>query len=238
MNPKFSVIVPAFNEERYLPRSLGAIRKAEAHWGHSVEIIVGDNLSTDETVRVAEEFGARVVRVETKCISAVRNQAAATATGDVLVFNDADNEMSENMFVELEKCMDSGEYIGGGVINAHYDRRSLGINLLQFCIVTNLRICRVSMFMFYTSADVFKELGGFNETLLSNEDMEFALRMKKLGKAQGLEFSNMKAAHVVLSARKFDEYGDWAVLRHPILFAKAFFNNPETAYELWYRPRR
>lgn len=238
MQPKFSVIVPAFNEETYLPRSLGAIRKAEKQLGESVEIIVGDNLSTDRTADVAREYGARVVNVETKCISAVRNQAAAAATGKYLAFTDADNEVTENIFLELDRVLGSGEYIGGGVLHAPYERRSLGLNLTQFCITANLRLFGVSMFLFYMPAEVFREVGGFDEKRLANEDMEFALRLKRFGKARGLKFSNLTTAGVVLSARKFDEYGDWAVVRHPILFAKAFLNHPEVTYELWYRPRR
>jgi glycosyltransferase involved in cell wall biosynthesis len=238
MQPKFSVIVPAFNEEAYLPRCLGAIRRAEARLGEPVEIIVGDNLSTDGTARVAEEFGARVVSVEKKCISAVRNQAAAVATGKYLAFSDADNEVMDDVLVEINKVLESGEYVGGGVLNAPYERSSLGLNLTQFCIVANLRLRRVSMFMFYMPATVFQEVGCFDESLLANEDMEFALRLKRYGKARGLKFSNLKTSGVILSARKFDEYGDWAVIRHPILFVKAFMNHPETAYEIWYRPRR
>lgn len=238
MQPKFSVIVPAYNEEAYLPRCLAAIRKAEEKLGESVEIVVGDNLSTDGTARVAAEFGARVVTVEKRCISAVRNQAAAAATGKYLVFNDADNQAMEDVLVEIAKVLDSGAYVGGGVLNAPYERSSLGLNLTQFCITTNLRRCGVSMFLFYVPAATFREVGGFDESLLANEDMEFAQRLKRFGKERGLKFSNLKSSGVVLSARKFDEYGDWAVVRHPILFVKAFMNHPETAYEIWYRPRR
>ena len=238
MQPKFSVIVPAFNEEAYLPRSLGAIRRAEAALGEPVELIVGDNMSTDGTARVAEEFGARVVPVEKRCISAVRNGAATAATGKYLIFCDADNQVMDDLFVEIAKVLDSGDYVGGGVLNAPYERRSLGLNLTQFVITANLRLCRVSMFLFYMPAEIFREVGGFDETRLANEDMDFALRLKRLGKSRGLKFSNLKRSGVVLSARKFDEYGDWAVVRHPILFAKAFLNNPEVTYEIWYRPRR
>jgi len=238
MQPRFSVIVPAFNEEAYLPRSLGAIRKAEAALGEPVEIIVGDNMSTDGTARVAEEFGARVVPIEKRCISAVRNGAAAAAEGQYLIFCDADNQVMDDLFVEIAKIMDSGDFVGGGVLNAPYERRSMGLNLTQFVITTNLRLCRVSMFLFYMPKDVFEEIGGFDESRLANEDMEFALRLRRYGKAHGLKFSNLTKSGVVLSARKFDEYGDWAVVRHPILFAKAFLNNPEVTYELWYRPRR
>lgn len=238
MQPRFSVIVPAFNEEAYLPKSLGAIRRAEAVLGEPVEVVVGDNMSTDETARVAEEFGARVVPIEKRCISAVRNGAAATATGQYLIFCDADNQVMEDLFVEIAKLLDSGQYIGGGVLHAPYERRSLGLNLTQFVITANLRLCRVSMFLFYMPAAVFHEVGGFDESRLANEDMEFALRLKRLGRTRGLKFASLKHTGVVLSARKFDEYGDWAVVRHPILFAKAFLNNPEVTYELWYRPRR
>lgn len=238
MTPRFSVVVPAFNEEAYLPKSLGAIRKAEAALGEPVEIIVGDNLSTDGTARVAAEFGARVVSVEKRCISAVRNGAAAEAAGEVLIFCDADNQVMEDLFVEIAKVMDSGKYVGGGVLNAPYERRSMGLNLTQFVITANLRLCRVSMFLFYMPKAVFEKIGGFDESRLANEDMEFALRLRRHGKTQGLKFSNLTKSGVVLSARKFDEYGDWAVVRHPILFAKAFLNNPEVTYELWYRPRR
>lgn len=238
MQPTFSVIVPAFNEEAYLPRSLGAIRRAEAVLGEPIEIVVGDNLSTDGTARVAEEFGARVVPVEKRCISAVRNTAAAAATGKYLVFTDADNEVMGDIFVEIARIFDSGRYVGGGVLRAPYERKSMGLSLTQFVITANLRLCGVSMFLFYLPAEVFREIGGFDESRLSNEDMDFALRLKRHGKARGLKFASLKKTGVVLSARKFDEYGDWAVVRHPILFAKAFLNNPEVTYEIWYRPRR
>lgn len=238
MQPKFSIIVPAFNEAAYLPRSLGAIRRAAERLDEAVELIVGDNLSTDGTARVAEEYGARVVRVEKKCIAAVRNGAAAEATGKYLIFCDADNEMMDDLLVEIDRVMATGDYIGGGVLKAPYERRSLGLNLTQFFITANLRLCRVSMFLFYMPAEVFHEIGGFDESRLANEDMEFALRLKRHGKARGLKFSNLKHTGVVLSARKFDEYGDWAVLRHPVMFVKAFMNNPEVTYEIWYRPRR
>lgn len=238
MRPRFSVIVPAFNEEAYLPRSLAAIRRAAEVLGEPIEIIVGDNNSTDGTARVAEEFGARVVPVEKRCIAAVRNGAAAAATGHYLVFCDADNEVMEDLLVEINRVMERGVYVGGGVLNAPYERRSLGLNLTQFVITANLRLCRVSMFLFYMPAKTFHEIGGFDESRLANEDMEFALRLKRYGKARGLKFCNLKRSGVVLSARKFDEYGDWAVVRHPILFAKAFLNNPDVTYEIWYRPRR
>lgn len=238
MQPAFSVIVPAYNEEKYLPLSLGALRRAEAFLGEEVEILVADNLSTDGTQAVAREFGAKVVPVSIKCISAVRNAAAAQATGRYLVFVDADNRVSEDLLAEIKKVMDSGKYVGGGLISAHYDRDSLGLRLTHQFVKLSVAITGVSMFLFYTDPEYFRAIGGFDEKLLSTEDHDFAMRLRAHGKTRGLDYCNLRQGHVVLSSRKFDEYGDWMVLKHPGKFIKALLNRSDAAYELWYKPRR
>src|SRR5207253_498250 len=122
----FSVVIPAFNEEHFLPKCLAAVQRAAAELAEPVEIIVADNCSTDRTVDLAREMGAKVVTVTTRCISAVRNQGAAAATGNYLVFVDADDLMSDNLLVEVKKVLESGRYIGGGVARTRYDRDSWG----------------------------------------------------------------------------------------------------------------
>jgi glycosyltransferase involved in cell wall biosynthesis len=235
---EFSVVIPAFNEARYLPDTLGAIRRAAEALGEEVEVIVADNMSTDGTDAVARELGARVVPVEIRCISAVRNQAAAVATGRYLVFVDADDHVSENMFIAIKQAMDSGRYIGGGVANVRYDRNSLGIRVTHGLINAGVTLSGLSMFLFYTTPEAFQAVGGFNEDLLSTEDYDFAQRLRKLGRERGLKYKNLRTAQLVKSSRKFSEYGDWSLFRHPLIFAKAVMNDRETAYELWYRPRR
>lgn len=236
--PEFSVVIPAFNEEQYLPDTLKAIRRAEEALGEAVEIIVADNMSTDATAAVAKELGARVVPVEIRCISAVRNQGAAAATGRYLVFIDADDQLSENMFIAIKEAMDTGRYIGGGVANVRYDRNSLGIRITHGLINAGVVFSGLSMFLFYTTPEAFRAMGGFNEELLSTEDYDFARRLRKLGRERGLRYKNLRAACLIKSSRKFTEYGDWSLFRHPLLFAKALMNDRETVYELWYRPRR
>lgn len=238
MKPTFSVIVPAYNEERYLPKSLGALRRAEALLGEPIEILVADNLSTDGTRDVAREFEAKVVPISIKCISAVRNGAAAEATGKYLVFVDADNCVSEDLLVEIKKVMDSGAYVGGGLVTAHYDRNALGLRVTHGLVKLGVALTGVSMFLFYTTAEAFQAIGGFNEQLLATEDHDFAMRLRAHGKTKGLKYCNLKKGHVVLSSRKFDEYGDWMVLSHPMKWLKACFNKRDAVYELWYKPRR
>jgi glycosyltransferase involved in cell wall biosynthesis len=238
MVPTFSIVIPAYNEEAYLPATLDAVRRAEEQLGEPVEMIVADNLSTDMTRQVAASFGAKVVMVSTKCISAVRNQGAAQATGNYLVFQDADNRMTPEVLVEIKRQMDTGRYVGGGLVNAWYDRDSLGLRVIHGLVKCAVALTGVSMFLLYTTPAHFRAIGGFDERLLSTEDHNFALRLKAYGKGLGLRYLNLGRGEIILSSRKFDEYGDWAVFRHPAVFMRACFNNRQAAYELWYKPRR
>lgn len=235
---RLSVVVPAYNEERYLPRTIASIRRAEAALGENVELIVSDNLSTDRTKEVARELGAVVVEETTRCISAVRNRGAREATGEILVFVDADDSISENMLVEVRSIMDSGRYVGGGARKTGYDRKSLGIATTHGLLQFRLWIEGISLFLFFTRKDTFDAIGGYNEHMKVGEDYDIAVRLREFGKSQGIAFANVTSATLVKSARKFNEYGDWATFRHPIMAIKAIMNRPDAIHEIWYKPRR
>lgn len=237
MHP-FSVVIPAYNEARYLPATLQAVRRAEDFLCEPVEIIVADNESTDATVAVAREYGARVVTVDIHCIAAVRNRGAAAATGRYLVFCDADNRMSPNMLDAIRRKMDTGRYVGGGITRARYDRESRGIRLTHGLVNLGVRASGLSMFLFYTTPEAFWGAGAFDEARLSAEDFDFAKRLRTYGKSRGLRYANLAEGELVMSARKFNEYGDWALFRYPVKFLKACLNDPDTAYELWYNPAK
>src|SRR5256885_1803632 len=86
---KFSIIIPAYNEERYLPRLLESIDIARSNYSggrDTVEVIVADNCSTDRTAEVAAHHGARVVPVAKRRIAAARNGGARAAAGEILCF--------------------------------------------------------------------------------------------------------------------------------------------------------
>src|SRR6476469_10360130 len=89
-----SFIVPAYNEEHELPRTLASIRMAAEASGQSFEIIVVDDASNDATPEIARQGGATVVPVHYRQIAAVRNAGAKAARGDVFFFVDADTCIS------------------------------------------------------------------------------------------------------------------------------------------------
>jgi glycosyltransferase involved in cell wall biosynthesis len=90
MNPRFSVIIPAFNSATTLARAIESVR-AQSWPVH--EIIVVDDGSTDATAEVARQFGdaVRLIRQKNSGVSVARNAGAAAATGNWLAFLDADD---------------------------------------------------------------------------------------------------------------------------------------------------
>lgn len=90
MNPRFSVVIPAFNSASTLARAIESVR-AQSWPAH--EIIVVDDGSTDATAEIARQFGeaVRLIRQENRGVSVARNAGAAAATGDWLAFLDADD---------------------------------------------------------------------------------------------------------------------------------------------------
>jgi len=101
---KISIVVPAFNEEKFIARSLRKIKAATdafASLGWESELIVCDNNSTDRTAEKARAAEAMVVFEPINQISRARNQGASAATGDWLVFVDADSYPSRELFADL-----------------------------------------------------------------------------------------------------------------------------------------
>ncbi|MEW5965707.1 MAG: glycosyltransferase family 2 protein [Pseudomonadota bacterium] len=89
MNPRFSVVIPAFNSAATLARAIESVR-AQTWPAH--EILVVDDGSTDATAEVAAGFdGVRLIRQPNSGVSVARNAGAAAATGDWLAFLDADD---------------------------------------------------------------------------------------------------------------------------------------------------
>lgn len=99
---RISIIVPAYNEERYIKACLQSI--LEAKTPNVCEIIVVDNLSTDATAAIAKSLpGITVVKESTKGTSAARQRGFLEASGDILAFVDADSVVSRQWFAFINR---------------------------------------------------------------------------------------------------------------------------------------
>lgn len=214
--PKFSILIPARNEEKFLPSCLDAIKAAAVPYPNQVEIIVALNRCTDRTEDIARQCGAKVVREDGRNLARIRNAAAKAATGEIIVTIDADSRMTGNMLVEIDRLLQTGKYIGGGV-TIRPERWSLGIFVTVLLLAVLLFWRRVSGGLFWCLRNDFEAIGGFDENLVSLEDLDFAKRLKAYGKNKRKLFTTITKAHIITSCRKWDAFGDWYLLTNPRL---------------------
>lgn len=240
----FSVIIPAHNEEKYIGKCLQAVKSAAKYVGdEKTEIIVVANRCTDKTVAIAKHYGAKVVINEEKCIAAIRNAGVREAKGEIIVTIDADSLMTKYSLREIKFLLDSGNYVGGGT-NPKFDRMSVGIAFSSAYVAMNLIPIMMknggylSGAMFWLYKRDFDVIGGFDETLVSLEDMDFAVRLKKLGDKRGQKYGTLKRSYILTSSRKFDEFGDWYLIKNRSLTKRIFSGEDrEAADEFYYDVR-
>ena len=97
---KISVIIPAYNEAKYLGACLESIERQRVT--EVCEVIVVDNGSTDATVKIAEKFsGVRIISELRKGVNKARERGRLSAIGDILAYLDADTIVPEGWFEQI-----------------------------------------------------------------------------------------------------------------------------------------
>lgn len=237
MSPRISLIVPAHNEAAFLPGCLTAAQLAARRIDGDVEIIVVLNRCTDETESIARAHGCVIVREDAKNLSVIRNAGAKAARGEILVTCDADSRMDQDTFLEIIRLLDGGRHIGGGALVLP-ERWSPGIVASVLSIVPYLAFAGVSFGLFWCRAADFRAIGGFDERLVSVEDVDFAKRMRAHGRKSGKKWGTLFRAPLVTSCRKFDQFGDWYLVRNPGFVRRVFRGNDRAAADhFWYDVR-
>lgn len=235
---KISIIIPAHNEEKYLPKCLDSISVAASKIEFPIEIIISLNRCTDQTEDIAKRYGAISIHEDEKNIARIRNAGVNIATGDVVITIDADSWMTPNMLQEVIRHLETMRYIGGGV-NIRPERLSIGIVFSLMMVVPYLLKARVSGGMFWLYKSDFDAISGFDEGLVSAEDYHFALKLKAYGRQKGLRYGTITKAHIVTSCRKFDQWGDWYLFKNPKLVKDIFKgHNQQAADKFYYHAKR
>ena len=233
-----SVVIPAHNEEVYISKCIDSINSAAREAVASVEIIVVCNRCTDSTCETAESLGASAIHNDSRCIAAVRNAGIRAAAGPIIITIDADSMMPVSAICEIEEKLESGKYIGGGAIPV-FDRASPGIFFSTLYVAWNMAptIFRNKSFlsgaMFWFYKEDYETVGGFNEQLVSLEDLDFAVRMNKLGQSRGQKWGTLKEK-LITSSRKFDQFGDWYLIKNRKITKRIFTGKDREAADQFY----
>ncbi len=239
---KVSIIVPAFNEERLLGDSLNRINLAGAVFvrrGWTTELIVCDNNSTDRTSEIARAAGATVVFEPVNQIARARNRGAEAATGDWLVFVDADSHPGAELFSDVADAIESGRCLAGGA-TVRLDKNYFVATLVTLLWNTASRWRRLLAGSFiFCEAATFRKIGGFSQELFAGEELELSKRLWKAAKESGKKVIILHRHPLVTSARKLDLY---TMREHFRLLGRLFRDRrvltSREACHLWYDGRR
>ena len=224
--PPVSIVIPALNEERYLPGLLESLANVREPMG----VIVVDGNSSDKTIEVARSFESRfsapsslLVISSERGISRQRNAGAAVAKNEILAFLDADIIIpSREQYVALISTFAKYNY---SVAMPHIIARE---PMWQARLIYSAYDIWVRFFMFFgkphfagacllTTKTVFNAIGGFDTTLSVAEDVNYSVRAAKM------KFAGILPVRIPVSARRLirDGYRKmfWTYLREGFIFA-------------------
>jgi len=240
---RISVVIPAFNEERLIGETLRHIQSAltaftAKNW--ETELVVCDNNSTDRTAEMARAAGARVVFEPINQIGRARNCGAAAATGDWLIFVDADSLPSAELFADVAGQIESGRCLAGGAtvkLNGHYPKASLVTAMWN---ATSRTMRWVAGSFIFCETRAFRQIGGFNNELFASEELDLSKRLKVLARAERKQVVILHRYPLLTSARKIHLY---SAREHLWFLTKMIFSGGKVlsnreACQTWYDGRR
>ena len=225
-----SVVIPAYNEENYLPACLESIKNQD--YAAEYEVIVVDNASTDNTAKIARDWGAKVVYESKRSPACARQKGAEVATGKIIAFIDADTRAPVHWLSTIvwgflckpEMVAVSGPYVycDAGKFS---ELSSYIVNF--FNIITDQLFRKVFRkggaiwgCNFAVRRSALLEVGGFDTSIrFYGEEYELSLRLKKAGKE-----CIMPRLFVLTSARRLkrigviNQYWNWMVDYFSVLF--------------------
>jgi glycosyltransferase involved in cell wall biosynthesis len=236
--PSISVIIPAFDEERYLPATLRAVENSalllRSRDGVNAEVIVVDNNSADATATVARSLGARVVAESEHNIARVRNRGAAVAQGKVLVFLDADTHMPKELLQRIHQAFAAPGCVGGAVDTEYRPKKQSVRVYLGLWRMLGRAVGMAQGATQFCLRDTFTALGGYDESLFMGEDVDFYARMRKHARRLGGTVRFIDEIKVVPSCRRFDQWALWRTLlwTNPLVIAP--LRHARSMWKGWY----
>lgn len=233
----YSVVVPAYNEELWLPATLAALQQAMTEQPLAGELIVVDNNSSDCTAAIAREAGARLIFEPQNQISRARNAGAAQAAGRYLFFVDADTQVSAELLGAALENLDSDRCCGGGTQVAfdHLPSRASGYGLAMWNGLSRRLRLAAGCFV-YCRRDAFEDIGGFSLAVYASEEIWLSRAMKRWGKNHGQTFCIIDEYPAVSSGRKLEWFGHWQQLGLLLMvFLFPFFVRFKGLCSFWYK---
>ncbi|NLV27282.1 MAG: glycosyltransferase [Methanomicrobiales archaeon] len=206
-----SIIVPAYNEEKRIGRSLAALSNQTVP-RDQYELIVVDGGSTDKTLKIAEDYADLTFIQESERVAGARNDGFLRASHDLVATTDADSIVASNWVEEAINSFSNSEVVLSfgpvtPIDKTNVDRR--------YALLFNglIKLGAHSGLYYYTLGcnTAFRKnallRAGMYRIMDAGDDLEIAVRMRKMG---AVKFApNMK---VGFDFRRYHEFGFWKTL--------------------------
>ncbi|WP_214409320.1 glycosyltransferase family 2 protein [Sphaerisporangium fuscum] len=186
-NPLVTVIIPNYNHARFLPLCLRAVREQTYS---PIEIVMVDDRSTDESVRIAESMGVEVVSTPVNGGPAVaRNTGAARANGEILFFVDSDVALAPDAVATAVALLEADPRLGAAcgiedpapLIRSSRVEDYRALQHHYWSIGSQGEVSFLWSAMFAIRAGVFAEVGPFNPRLTHTEEVDYGHRLGERG---------------------------------------------------------
>lgn len=215
---KVSIAIPAYNEERRIVECVRSVQEQRLPFDH--EIIVVNNASTDATAAIAGALGVVVVDEPRKGLANARQAGLTAATGDVLVYVDADTHLPPGWIEAVVAAIEADDGVAGVSCGFRfYDGRpleNLGNVVFQRVVSpTANRILRrlhrpeiVIGSAFAVRTEALRRAGGIDlDFQFYGEDTALAYRLHSQGRVRYLD-----DLYVLTSARRYQRSGAFVIL--------------------------
>jgi glycosyltransferase involved in cell wall biosynthesis len=206
---KVSIIIPAFNEQKYLRRTLQSVESQT--FDHSdLEVIVVDNASADQTAYVFRSFFREssishlLLKEPILSPGRARNTGAKAAQGKVFLFLDADSTLSPKTVQRVYQGYKKGLFMGTIRIKADSSERTA--NLFFDLIHFGKNLFHMACHMGYCERNLFYEVGGFDPEIIHAEDLKFYTKAKNVLRRMGKDWCVIEDAPIFTSIRRMSRY--------------------------------
>ena len=199
--PKFSIIIPAHNEEDYLRKTLHSIKNQTSQ---DFEVIVVTNGCTDKTEEVAKKRANkkfRVLSLPKPNVSVARNAGALNAEGEILVFLDADTTLENDALQKIKEEFTDKFAVATTKVKPEENKIKYKIAMTFKNLYNQTKIYQGCSGVLICRKKDFQQAEGYDPELIVKEHRKLTLKLKKSGKYKCIN------TYATNSMRRFEQWG-------------------------------